>query len=164
LRVAALNSSTGAPSGEVHYRVPCKMLNPLFGGLIGALTTNVLHELVRRMTPEAPRVDLLGMQALAKAISVGADPPTGRALYAYTLAGDIASNTLYFATLSLLPRRYAPLAGLLVGALAGAGAVVLPKPLGLSETTTARTSTTKLLTVSLYAAGGLAAGVAMKCR
>ena len=138
------------------------MMNPFIGGAIGALTTNVLHEIVRRTTPEAPRVDLLGMQALAKMLSVRTNAPTGRALYAYTLAGDLTSNTLYFATIALFPRRVAPLAGLLVGAMAGAGAVVLPKPLGLSEATTARTDATKLLTVSLYAVGGLAAGLALK--
>jgi hypothetical protein len=137
-------------------------MNAISGGAIGAVTTNVLHEITRRMTVEAPRVDLLGMQALAKIIATRSAPPTGSTLYVATFAGDLAANTVYFATIGLLPRRYAPLNGLLLGALAGIGAVVLPKPLKLAEVTTARTNTTKLLTVALYTAGGLAAGLALR--
>ncbi len=138
------------------------MTNALYGGAVGALTTNLLHEMTRRLTPEAPRVDLLGMQALAKIVATQTTPPTGRTLYATTLAGDLASNTAYFSTIALLPRRYAPLNGFLIGAIAGLGAVVLPGPLKLSEVTTSRTTMTKLLTIALYAAGGVAAGLALK--
>jgi hypothetical protein len=42
----------------------------LVAGAAGALTTNVLHELLRRgMRPDTPRVDLLGMQAVAKVLA-----------------------------------------------------------------------------------------------
>ena len=138
------------------------MTSAFRAGAIGAVTTNLLHEITRRLVPDAPRVDLLGMQALAKIVSTQTSPPTGRTLYATTLAADLASNAAYFALIGLLPRRAAPLNGLLTGALAGIGAVLLPGPLKLSEVTTARTTTTKLLTIGLYAAGGLATGFALR--
>ncbi len=45
-------------------------------GATGAVTTNVLHEIIRRVAANAPHVDLLGMQALARAVdAAGATPP-----------------------------------------------------------------------------------------
>jgi hypothetical protein len=138
------------------------MNNALAGGAIGAVTTNLLHEAVRRTVPNAPRVDLLGMQALAKLISGTTEPPTGKTLYASTLVGDLLSNSAYFSLVGRFPRKHAVKAGALIGALAGIGAVVLPGPMGLTESLTTRTSTTKALTVALYTAGGIATGMALR--
>lgn len=77
-------------------------------GAAGAGTTTILHQLTRRLTPDAPRVDLLGMQALARLLRAGgAAPPTGRALYNWTLAGDLASNSAYFGAVGAAPRERA---------------------------------------------------------
>lgn len=136
-------------------------MDALAAGAAGALTTNVLHEIVRRMRKDAPRVDLLGMQALAKSSEVaGANAPRGRALYLSTLVGDLASNTAYFALAGSGQRtKGAQLAaGAALGVIAGIGAVVLPRPLGLSTATTSRTPAMAALTIALYTAGGLAAG------
>ena len=98
-------------------------------GAAGAGTTTLLHELTRRLTPDAPRVDLLGMQALARLLRAGgAAPPTGRALYTATLAGDLASNTAYFGVVGAGGRERAVALGAAVGLVAGVGAVVLPPP------------------------------------
>jgi hypothetical protein len=138
------------------------MRNALAAGFIGAATTNVLHEAVRRTVPNAPRVDLLGMQALSKMLGLGMRAPSGDALYAATLVGDLLSNSAYFASVRLAPRRHAVKCGLLLGLLAGIGAITLPGPLGLNEEMTARTEATKWLTVTLYSAGGLATGLAFR--
>lgn len=138
------------------------MKNALVAGAVGAVTTNLLHELVRRTVPAAPRVDLLGMQAYAKLVASRKRPPVGRALYARTLAADLLSNTAYFSLAGAGSRDGTVARGLLAGALAGIGAVVLPRPLGLSAATTGRTALTKALTVGLYTAGGLAAGIAAR--
>lgn len=138
------------------------MKNTLLAGALGAATTNLLHEAVRRTIPDAPRVDLLGMQALSKLVATQTDPPKGRALYAATLAGDLLSNTAYFSLIALGPRSHALKIGFAVGTVAGLGAVLLPKPLGLSDSTTSRTQTTAALTLALYALGGLATGFALR--
>lgn len=128
-------------------------------GAAGALTTNLLHELTRRAVPNAPRIDLLGMQAFSKSCNLaGAQAPRGRALYRATLASDLVSNGVYFAGVGFAPKTPV-VAGLLLGIGAGVGAVALPAPMGLSSAPTARTATTALLTILLYTAGGVAAGL-----
>jgi len=132
-------------------------------GAAGAGATTILHELTRRLAADAPRVDLLGMQALARLLRTGGTaPPTGRALYNLTLAGDLASNTAYFGVVGAAPRERAVALGVALGLFAGAGAVLLPPYLGLSGATTGRTGATAALTVALYPAGGLVAGAAYR--
>ena len=131
----------------------------LAAGAAGASTTTLLHELTRRRTPAAPRVDLLGMQALARLLRAGGTaPPTGDALYYWTLAGDLASNSACFGAVGAGSRERAMALGGALGLVAGAGAVLLPPALGLSGATTGRTGATAALTVALYTAGGLVAG------
>lgn len=128
-------------------------------GAAGAGATTILHEIARRLTPDAPRADLLGMQALARLLrGAGAAPPAGDALYRLTLAGDLASNTAYFGAVGAGPRERAVALGVGLGLVAGAGAVLLPPALGLSGATTRRTGATAALAVALYTAGGLVAG------
>lgn len=131
----------------------------IVAGAAGAATTTLLHEITRRLVPAAPRVDLLGMQALAKTLhAIGADALEDSALYNLTLVGDLASNTLYFGAIGAVPPTRALQAGAMLGTLAGLGAVVLPGPLGLSTAPTERTNATKAMAVALYTAGGIAAG------
>lgn len=126
-------------------------------GAAGALTTNLLHEVVRRSIKDAPRVDLLGMQALSGGLNaLGLESPKGRALYNATLASDLLSNAAYFACAAA--GKNAVLTGTILGVLAGVGAVVLPEPMQLDPATTSRTPATALLSVLLYTAGGIAAG------
>lgn len=136
------------------------LLKAAAAGAVGAITTNVAHELTRRIVPAAPRVDVLGMQALAKGLtSTTGSIPTGGDLYRSTLAGDLLSNSAYFSAVGLGGGN-AVAVGLGLGVLAGLGAVVLPPRMGLDAKPTARTPTTEALTVALYTAGGLAAGMA----
>lgn len=129
-------------------------------GAVGALTTTLLHEITRRLLPDAPRVDLLGMQALARGLqAAGLASPGVRPLYALTLAGDLVSNTAYFSLVGAGPRDKAAAVGLALGVVAGLGAAYLPPYIGLNAELTARTPTTTALTAALYTAGGLAAGL-----
>lgn len=127
-------------------------------GFAGAIATNVSHELLRRVTPLAPRVDLLGMQAMAKMYrAVDAPPPTGRTLYLRTLIGDIAANTLYFSFAAIGGRRAAPF-GTALGIVAGMGAFFVPEHTDLDEGPTARTPLTKAFVTALYTIGGATSG------
>ena len=127
-------------------------------GLAGSVATNLTHELIRRTVSSPPRVDLLGMQALAKMYrAVDADPPRGRTLYVRTLIGDIASNAAYFA-LAGFAGRNAINAGFVLGVAAGVGAFLIPARVGLDDMPTARTTKTKLLSVLVYGVGGLVSG------
>jgi hypothetical protein len=135
------------------------MLKALGSGLLGAVALTLIHETARRVAPEtAPRMDVLGMRAIAKAVrAVDAEPPVP--LHEAALVGDIVSNSFYYSLVGAGGREDALRNGALLGLAAGLGAVFLPGPLGLGRQPT-DTPTTQALTVAWYLAGGLAAGAA----
>ena len=134
------------------------LFRSLAAGLAGALVLNAVHEAARRLRPaDAPRMDLLGMRALARGFrAAGATPPPAPEQHRLTLAADVASNALYFALAGT--GKGALRRGLLLGLAAGAGGVLLPGPLGLGEAPSNRTPQTQAMTVAWYTIGGLVAG------
>lgn len=136
-------------------------LRSLAGGAVGALALTALNEIARRRVPHAPRMEVIGMRALAGAVRrIGGTPPSGRTLFRSTLAGDLLSNTLYYALVGAGSRRTRVTRGLLLGAAAGLGAVLLPPMLGLGHPPGERRPATPLMTVAWYTVGGVAAGLA----
>lgn len=130
----------------------------LGSGLAGAIALNILHETVRQLVPEAPRADILGMRSITKGFrKAGEQPPTGNTLYGLAMLGDLTSNALYYSLVGVSPRQPL-LAGAVLGALAGIGAVTLPGPMGLGEAPTKRTEATIAMTIGWYLFGGLVAG------
>ncbi|WP_245557528.1 hypothetical protein [Deinococcus peraridilitoris] len=130
----------------------------LVSGVVGALTVTLLNESVRRVVPHAPRMDVIGERALSRTLdAAGLKPPRGKALYRWTMLGDLVSNSLYYALVGLgSPAGALPRGGAL-GLAAGLGAVVLPRPLGLGRQPNEQSPVTPLLTVAWYLAGGLSA-------
>ena len=132
----------------------------LASGLAGAAAVTVLNETVRRVAPEvAPRMEILGMRA-AKAGFEAADrevPPRSE-LFKMTLAAEVLSNGAYYSLVGMVKPENAIATGAALGLAAGAGAVLLPGPMGLGEGPSARSLGTKALTLAWYLAGGLAAG------
>lgn len=141
-----------------------KYTSSIGGGISGAVALTVIHETLRRINPKAPRMDLLGMQALAKSlIGFKANVPDKDKLFNITMAGDLVSNSVYYSLAGGNGgKRFIMLRGALLGLAAGVGTVYLPKPLGLSDAPAARTLQTKLLTVALYLSGGLIAAATSK--
>ena len=138
-------------------------LKALGSGLAGAVALTAIHETIRRVSPDAPRMDVLGMRAIARTLrAAGEDVPDEDTLFNVTLAGDVVSNSLYYALVGLGDPRRATARGALLGLAAGLGAVLLPGPLGLGTDASARTRETQLMTVALYTAAGLVAGAAMQ--
>ncbi|MCW3115863.1 MAG: hypothetical protein JWR18_4259 [Segetibacter sp.] len=140
-----------------------KLLSAVGGGFAGAAVLTLLHETVRRLHTEAPRMDLLGMEAISKSLeAVNVEVPEEDNLFKITMAGDIITNSLYYSLASVGDEKRMLLRGIVLGLAAGFGAVYLPKPLGLDETPSNRTAETKLMTVGLYLAGGLVASLTSK--
>lgn len=132
------------------------------GGLAGACVLTLLHEVIRRVDPDAPRMDLLGMQALTRLIrKAGGEPPAKDRLFNITMAGDVLSNAIYYSAAGLGKKPGVWRRGMLLGVAAAAGTILLPKPLGLDEKPSSRTLETKLLTIALYTAGGLVTAAAL---
>jgi len=135
-----------------------KAIAALTGGIAGACTLTLLHEIVRKSDPDAPRMDLLGMDALSKLMKAGdIEPPDKTTLFTLTMAGDLLSNSLYYSLAGFGSHKQIWLRGILLGLGAGLGAVYLPEPLGLNEAPSNRTVRTKAMTIAWYLTGGVVA-------
>jgi hypothetical protein len=136
-----------------------KLSSAIGGGIAGAITLTLIHETVRKFITDAPRMDLLGMEAIAKTLdSADAEIPEEDKLFKITMAGDIISNSLYYSLIGIGKGHQAILRGALLGLAAGVGAVYLPKPLELNTAPAGRTLQTKIMTFALYTIGGVVAG------
>lgn len=130
-------------------------------GFIGACTLTLIHETARRNIPNAPRMDILGMRAIAGTLDKLDTPaPDDKELHSLAMAGDIVSNSVYYSLVGLGTPETALACGTLLGLAAGIGAVLLPEPLGLGSAPSSRTNETKIMTVAWYTAGGVAAALA----
>lgn len=135
-----------------------KLINSLIGGFAGAISLNILHETVKRYYDKAPRIDILGEEAMEKSMeAVGIDPPQGRELYLATLAGDVISNGFYYSAIGLGSTKNIWVKGAIAGLTAGVGALKLPAPMGLDDLPVTYSRETKALTVSWYLFGALVA-------
>lgn len=133
-----------------------KVLKAILAGFAGAAALNILHETVRRFDADAPRVDLLGKEALTRSMnSLNLEAPTGDNLYAATLAGDIISNGIYYSAIGMAGSKNIYLKGAVAGLTAGLGAIKLPDQMGLDDKPVTKTDKTKVLTVAWYLIGGL---------
>ena len=140
-----------------------KVLSSLIGGIAGAVAINILHQAVKQLDHEAPRVDLVGEEALSRGLEkIGVQPPSGNTLFAATMAADLISNAAYYSLIGTSKRKYLPYVGAVAGLAAGIGALTLTKPMGLSDAPVTRTDKTKILTVVWYTFGGIVAGSVMK--
>ena len=131
----------------------------LLSGLAGAAALTVLHETVRRILPDAPRMDTLGRRALAKGLNAaGLETPPEDQMQILALGGDIVANTLYYSLACLGKPSVAR--GAALGAAAGVAALVLAPLMGLGSRPGSRTPQTAAMTVAWYTVGGLAASAA----
>jgi hypothetical protein len=133
-------------------------LSTVIGGLAGACALTLINQVVSRIDREAPRLDLLGMNAVAKFFKGPKSTPlVVQKLLPLSLAGDLVSNTLYYGLAAGRSKDQTLLKGLALGLGAGIGAVSLPKPMGLDATPTNLSRKTQALTIAWYIIGGLVA-------
>lgn len=140
-----------------------KATTVLAGGLAGATAVTLIHESIKAVVPQAPRMDRLGMEAIAKGLrKANREVPRQEALFTAALAGDLLSNAIYYSAIGIGGEKNIWLRSTLLGLSAGIGAVVLPAPLGLNERHSNRTITTQLMTIGLYVTGALVTTAVIK--
>nr|WP_314498800.1 hypothetical protein [uncultured Chryseobacterium sp.] len=123
------------------------MYKKILAGLGGAIALNILHETIRKNFDNVPHINELGEEALLKMTDHTPLNITGEnSLYAATLAGDIISNGLYYATTATNHNFTS-------GLLAGVGAIALPNKMGLDDTPVAENNKKKIMTVGYYVFG-----------
>jgi hypothetical protein len=132
-------------------------------GFAGALALTTVHQLARSVSADAPRMDVVGMRALVRGFaSAGTPPPDEGTLYNLTLAGDLASNSAYYA-LAAVGGGNPWVRGTALGLAAGAGALLLPRPMGLGDPPKSDRAANQVMTVAWYLIGGLAAAATAAC-
>lgn len=131
-------------------------IKSIIAGFAGAAALNILHESMRKLDSEAPRMDLVGEQIVkksAKALDIKA--PTGNKLYGVALAGDVLTNASYFAAIGMGGRKFILLRAIGAGISAGIAAVKAPKPMGLKEEYVANTEKREIMTIAYYVFGAV---------
>lgn len=126
-------------------------------GVAGAVVLTALHESIKQIAPNAPRMDHIGMQIVKKAKKAADQNGRNRdTLYDQALAGDLVTNSILYSLVGA-GEKNSWLRGLLVGAGAGIAAVVLPQLLPVEEESSSRNTSTAAMTIGVYALAGLAA-------
>lgn len=121
-------------------------------GVAGAVAVTTVHQVARRLTDHAPRMDVLGVRALTRGAHLADIAVPGPAtLQTAALAGDLVCNSAYYSLATTWTR------GVVLGLAAGVGALVLPQRLGLGDAPKSDRLPNKVMTVAWYVLGGLAA-------
>ena len=121
------------------------MYKKIIAGLGGSIALNLLHEAIRKNFDNVPQINKVGEEALNKALDkVDAKITDQDKLYAATLAGDVISNGIYYATTATTGFNIAS------GVAMGLGAVILPQKMGLDDAPVAETTQKKVMTVAYY--------------
>jgi hypothetical protein len=129
-----------------------KIGDAALSGVAGAVALTTVHQVARRLTESAPRMDVLGVRALTRGAHLAdIHLPGPETLQRAALAGDLMCNTAYYSFATTWKR------GLMLGLAAGVGALVLPKRMGLGEPPKSDRVSNKVMTIAWYVAGGLAA-------
>jgi hypothetical protein len=149
-----------------------KLAQAIEGGLTGASTLSLLQAALHKIDHKAPR-PLFHQSGLIKKLKKhsGKKGKQDNKLY-MQLAAELLANAAYFGLAGLGKKKNAILRGGLLGAAAGLGSAFMrdehempdPDTLDGSPVIQATSNSTKqkLITIGLYTAGGLLAGVAVK--
>jgi hypothetical protein len=121
-------------------------------GVAGAVAVTTMHQVARRLTESAPRMDVLGVRALTRGAHIADIPVPGpETMQKAALAGDLVCNSAYYSLATTWKR------GVVLGLAAGVGALVLPQRMGLGDPPKSDRLSNKVMTVAWYVVGGLAA-------
>src|SRR5437868_4107554 len=101
----------------------------LAGGLAGTLTVASIHEALRRVTPDAPRMDVLDIELIKKGLkSMNKEVPGEEELQRWAVGGELFCDTAYYGLVGIGNKKNVLIRGALLGLVAGVTAVILPKP------------------------------------
>ena len=135
----------------------------LAAGAVGAVALTAVHQLARRVSDDAPRMDVLGERAIARTVeAAGGTLPTQGTLQRWALAGDLVANSVFYSLVACGRDANLWTRGVAMGLAAGAGALVLPRRIGLGQPPRSHHLPNQIMTVAWYLIGGLAAAGARR--
>jgi hypothetical protein len=130
-------------------------------GMVGAVALTSVHQLARRMTEAAPRMDVLGERAIGRAAAATCGTvPSRSTLHRWALAGDLLANSAYYSLVTCGRDAHVWTRAVGLGLAAGVGALVLPARIGLGDPPNSDQLANKVMTIAWYLLGGLAAAAA----
>ena len=133
----------------------------LAAGLVGAAALTAVHEIARRFSRDAPRMDVLGERAIARTVHAsGGRLPPPPVLRRWALAGDILASSAYYSLVACGRQPSMWRRAVALGLAAGAGALLLPERVGLGPPPRSEHLANQIMTVAWYLLGGLAAAAA----
>ncbi|MGE3508650.1 MAG: hypothetical protein AB7N65_07180 [Vicinamibacterales bacterium] len=145
-------------------------LQALAAGAVGAATLTLVHEVGRRIAPGAPRMDVLGMRALRRLERTPGwssstwlrrlSRASAETRHRAALAGDLIANSLYYAAVPGQAPGETWMRAAVLGAAAGTGALLLPRPMGLGDAPRSERRDNQAMTIAWYLIGALAAAAA----
>ncbi|MFN3403974.1 MAG: hypothetical protein ACK40G_07755 [Cytophagaceae bacterium] len=128
----------------------------LISGFTGAVTMTALHQFIKNVTPEAPKLDIFGMRLLSKVLNgLGLRKPGKKNLFQLSLVSDLLLNTIYYSFTAAGKKPL--LKGSLLGIQAGTGVISIPEIFGIGKKQISASLKQKALTMGIYLTGGLAA-------
>lgn len=125
----------------------------LGSGLAGAVVLTALHEGIKQIAPESPRMDQIGTQIVRKAKGGNSD---NESAYNQALAGELVANSVLYSLVGS-GEKNSWLRGLLIGAGSGLAAVLLPTIMPVKDGASNRSAETTAMTIGIYTIAGLAA-------
>lgn len=135
------------------------IIKNIIAGFAGSLALTALNEGLKKSGYDVPRVDLLGEEALNKGLShFDAEIKSEDALFNTTLVSDLVSNAVYYSLIGSGDKKNILSRTLGLGLLAGAGAITVPKHVGLNPQPVTKNQQVKLLTVGYYLFGAIVTG------
>ncbi len=125
------------------------LASSLTAGLCGAAALTAIHQLATRVTDDAPRMDVLGERAISRGLeAAGKGVPPQPVLHRWALVGDLLANSAYYSLVAAGDPAHHWRRGAALGLAAGAGALVLPRPMGLGDPPKSDSFANKIMTVS----------------
>ena len=136
----------------------------LLAGIAGALALTTVHQLARRVSAKAPRMDVVGERAIfATSEALGRRPPSEPAAYRLALAGDLLANTAYYSMIACGREARLWTRAVTLGVGAGVGALLLPQRIGLGIPPRSWERSNQAMTVGWYLIGALTTACTAEC-
>ena len=132
-------------------------------GSVGAAALTTVHQLARAITPDAPRMDVVGSRAIVKSYeAAGAAVPSSCTVDRMALVGDLLCNSAYYSLIACGRKANVWRRAVALGLAAGAGALLLPRRLGLGDPPRSYRRPNQAMTLAWYMIGALATAAAAK--
>jgi hypothetical protein len=140
-----------------------KLANAIEGGITGATTLTLLQEAITKIDPAKPGMKFLQKPGIIKKLRKKSKNGEDQTKLYIDLAGELLSSAAYYGLTAIGKKKNAVLRGGLLGVAAGLGSILFNHAEKDEFTDNGENEwKQQAITVALYTAGGVLAGMATK--